>query len=276
MNPSFRFDDVQSRRVEAMYRTSDIIRQQRKVMQLLSLKPGERVLDVGAGTGQQTFAIAGIVGASGSVRGIDRSESMIAIARERCSQQRGVTFQLADAVELPFKNDSFDVAVCTQIYEYVADIETALSELRRVLRPGGRALILDTDWDSLVWHTTDRTRMCRVLNAWDDHLADPHLPATLLPVLRRVGFQAVETHLFPVLNTECSEDTYSFWLIQFIESFLAGRANFTAADCAAWAGELRQLNEHGSYFFSLNRYIFLIRKMSDEAPHKRSENRMAH
>jgi Methylase involved in ubiquinone/menaquinone biosynthesis len=260
MKTGFEFDEEQSRRVEAMYRTSDIVGQQREVLRLLSLRPGERVLDIGSGPGQQTSEMAAAVGASGSVLGIDTSESMIAIARQRCREQRGVDFQLARATELPFKDSAFDAVVCTQVYEYVAEIETALLELYRVLRPGGRALILDTDWDSIIWHTTDRARMRRMLRAWEGHLTDPRLPETLLPTLRKVGFQTIETHLFPLLNTNCSEDTYSYWLIRFVESFVVGKDDITLEDANAWAEELRRLHDSGSYFFSLNRYIFLIWK----------------
>src|SRR3990167_8372110 len=99
------------------------------------------------------------------------SDAMLAMARSRCAGQPWVGFEPADATKLPFPNGAFDVAVSTQVYEYVSDTATALAELNRVLRPGGRALILDTDWDSIVWNTTDRDRMERVLAAWDEHLA---------------------------------------------------------------------------------------------------------
>ena len=66
---------------------------------------------------------------------------------------------------------------------------SALTELRRVLRTGGRALLLDTDWDSVVWHAADRERHQRIMAAWEEHLVDPHLPATLPGQLRRAGFR---------------------------------------------------------------------------------------
>src|SRR3981081_2280046 len=71
--------------------------------------------------------------------------------RVRADARSGPWFTTAhgDAVVLPFPDGSFDAAVSTQVYEYVADMPRALAELRRVLRPGGRAVVLDTDWDSL-------------------------------------------------------------------------------------------------------------------------------
>jgi ubiquinone/menaquinone biosynthesis C-methylase UbiE len=96
--------------------------------------------------------MAGEVGTDGRVHGIDPSESMLASARRRDAP---VEFGTGDALALPFPDEHFDVAVCTQVYEYVEDIAAALVEARRVLRPGGRLLVLDTDWDSIVWHSSD-------------------------------------------------------------------------------------------------------------------------
>jgi ubiquinone/menaquinone biosynthesis C-methylase UbiE len=95
----------------------------------------------------------------------------------------------ADATALPFPDATFDAATSIQVYEYIADLSTALAELHRVLRPGGRALILDTDWDSIVWQATDPDRMRRVLAAWTQRFADPHLPRSLASQLRAVGFK---------------------------------------------------------------------------------------
>ena len=88
------------------------------------------------------------------------------------------------AETLPFDDGMFDAVVTVQVLEYVTDIEVAVGEMFRVLKPGGRAVILDTDWDSTVWFSDDRPRMDRVLALWDGHLADPRLPERLGPLLR--------------------------------------------------------------------------------------------
>lgn len=81
------------------------------------------------------------------------------MSRRRCADQHWTEFQKADATKLPYPNDSFDAAVSTQVYEYVADVSAALTELHRVVRPGGRVVVVDTDYGSLVLNTDNGARM---------------------------------------------------------------------------------------------------------------------
>jgi ubiquinone/menaquinone biosynthesis C-methylase UbiE len=250
------FDEVASRRVEATYLTPDVVEQRRLVVEALQLRGGEAVLDVGAGPGLLACEMADAVGPDGSVRGVDPSDSMLAIAERRRASADGdrVGFVRGDAGQLPFADDSFDAAVSTQVYEYVADMPAALAEVRRVLRPGGRLLVLDTDWGSIVWRSGDSERMRRVLAAWDEHLADPYLPRTLTGLLTDAGFALTSRSVIPILNAGYDPNTYSAGLIGFISGFVPGRHGVAEAEIAAWAEELTGLGP--DYFFSLNRYLF--------------------
>jgi arsenite methyltransferase len=240
------FDEETAKQVEATYQTPDVVEQRRATRALLALQPGERVLDIGSGPGFLAEEMAAEVGLGGGVVGLDPSESMLAIARRRPG---AVEYVEGDALALPFADETFDAAVATQVYEYVADMPAALAEARRVLRPGGRLLILDTDWDSIVWHSTDRDRMERVLEKWNDHLADPYLPRRLPGLLRDAGFDLREVATIPILNRGTDPNTYSRGLIRVV-------ADFVGDD--AWAADLESLGD--DYFFSLNRYLFAAYK----------------
>ncbi len=260
MGAVLRFDDRASGRVEAQYATPDLVRQRSVVRAALDLKPGEDVLDIGSGPGLLACEMAADVGVGGSVHGIDPSDSMLAIGhrRERVSGSAPVTLTAGDACTLPFPDDSFDAAAATQVYEYVADMPAALGEAHRVLRPGGRLLILDTDWDSIVWHSSDRERMQRVLTAWEEHVVDPHLPRRLNRLLEDADFAVAGRMTHPLLNAGYDQNTFSAGLIDLIASFVPGRRGVTDSDASAWAGELIALGS--DYFFSLNRYLFLVIK----------------
>lgn len=96
--------------------------------------------------------------------------------------------------------------------------------------------------------------------AWDEHLADPHLPRTLTARLRGAGFEILRREAIPILNPEYDPETYSAGMISLVVPFVIGRRGVTREEAKAWAEDLKGLGERGEYFFSLNRYLFLVRK----------------
>ena len=185
---------------------------------------------------------------------------MLALGRARSADpgiRERVNFVKADAIALPFADEAFDVAVSTQVYEYVADLKAAFAELHRVLRSGGRALILDTDWDSIVWNAADHQRMRRLLTAWMERFADPHLPRTLARRLQDAGFQVDRRQVLVLFNPDYDPDTFSLTNGQIMADFAVARQKVTRGEAEAWIDDLSQLGREGRYFFSLNRYLFL-------------------
>ncbi len=258
MSEGLDFDDSASRTLEAAYLTDDVEAQRGAVLAALSPTPGERVLDIGCGPGLLGSALGKAVGPEGRVDGIDVSEAMLALARRRCADQPHVHLGLADACTLPFDDASFDVAVSTQVYEYVADIPRALGELRRVLRRGGRAVILDTDYDSFVLHTETPELTSRILEAWDDHFVHAGLPRQLSRHLRESGLAVEGASAIPMFNPEYGPHCFSYHLTQIMGSFAVGRCGITRQEADSWVAGLAELGERGDYFFSLNRYLFEV------------------
>jgi arsenite methyltransferase len=254
---NLQFDPGMSRQIESVYTTPDVIEQRRVVRIALALRPGDRVLDVGVGPGLLAAEMADEVGPEGRVCGIDISDSMLAIAASRADITRGPTIELepGSAGRIPHGAESFDVVVSTQVFEYVDDVAGALDEVRRVLRPAGRVVLLDTDWGSIVWRSSDDERMARVLTAFEEHLEDPHLPRTLGDSLDKAGFTVTHLQVAPMLNAGFDPRTYSAGLIDIVAGFVPGRGGVTDEEAQAWADDLRGLGD--SYFFSLNRYLFV-------------------
>lgn len=127
----------------------------RRIAEACELKEGDRVLDVGCGTGSTSIAAAKRVGVSGHVEGIDPSKEMIDRAREKggaCGMTIG--FQQAAIEALPFPDGHFDVVISSLVFHHLtADVQrVGLEEIHRVLAPGGRLAIIDFDGGGPMLH----------------------------------------------------------------------------------------------------------------------------
>ena len=102
---------------------------------------GMRVLDLASGTGEPGISLAERVGPAGSVTAVDQSAELLEVAAERARLKQLPNFitQAADAHKLPFADQNFDLATCRFGVMFFSDVEGALRELRRVLKPGARA-----------------------------------------------------------------------------------------------------------------------------------------
>jgi ubiquinone/menaquinone biosynthesis C-methylase UbiE len=113
-----------------------------RLLEMAALKPGESALDTACGTGLVSFEAGGILGQDGSLLGTDISERMVEKANVIAAEKNvhNVRFQWMDAEDLQVENSNFDVALCSLGLMYMPDPVKALEEMRRVLRPGGRAV----------------------------------------------------------------------------------------------------------------------------------------
>jgi arsenite methyltransferase len=154
--------------------------------------------------------------------------------------------------------------VCTQVAEYVPDVDRVLSEAFRVLKPGGRTVFVATDWDAVVWYSENPERTALVMKLWEEHCAHPHLPRSLARKLVNAGFRFDGAAVFPILNLQCDDESYSKGLARVIRDYVARKNDVSTDDLNAWHSEFERLSEAGRYFFSTNRYIF---KASKPAAH---------
>lgn len=254
------FDAQQASKIETIYRIGDAARRRRIVREALGAAPGERILDVGCGPGFYCAELLDEVGPSGAVVGLDSSAAMLGLAANRVKGRDNVELREAEATSLPVEDASFDGVLSVQVQEYVADIATALDELYRALRPGGRALVFDIDWGTLSIHSDDEQLTERVLNAWDEHLAHASLPRTLGPLLRAAGFEDVRMQAHAFATAEYDPETYGAALTPFMAGFVAGRQGLTDADAERWVTEQRALAERGEFYFSITQFCFTARK----------------
>lgn len=194
------YDQKTAKKVENNYITPEMMYQRLRTIGGLELQPGEHVLDAGCGTGLLTQEIAIAVGANGRVVGVDNSLDMLDLAKNRCKGLPQIQFKKGTVEELPEKENSFNAISCIQVLLYVPDVSRALGELHRVLKPGGRVTILETDWQGVVLNSPDEVLSRRMFDAWNDAVPSPKLPVQLEPLLNKQGFTAIHVEPIPILN----------------------------------------------------------------------------
>jgi demethylmenaquinone methyltransferase / 2-methoxy-6-polyprenyl-1,4-benzoquinol methylase len=152
----------------------------RRAAQLAELEPGGRALDVATGTGDLAFELGHRVATGGSVLGVDFSEAMLELAREKAARRTLVTsspvevsieFAHANAMSLPFGDDEFDAATVGFGARNFSDLRQGLAEMTRVVKPGGRVVILEIT-------TPSRPPLSTFFDIWFDRI---------VPLLGRVA-----------------------------------------------------------------------------------------
>jgi ubiquinone/menaquinone biosynthesis C-methylase UbiE len=153
-----------------------------RTIELLSLPVGLRVLDVCCGAGASALPAAQLVGPTGKVIGIDLSEKLLELARTKATQRHltNVDFEFGDLLALRFPGESFDAVVCVFGIFFVPDMEMAVRELWRCVRPGGQLAV--TTWgpnffepaNSAFWGSIKKVRpdLHKAFNPWD-RINDP-------------------------------------------------------------------------------------------------------
>jgi ubiquinone/menaquinone biosynthesis C-methylase UbiE len=176
----------------------------RAIVEAAQVGPGMRVLDIACGTGEPSISLAALIG-SGEVIGIDLSPEPLKIADQRATQRglANVSFRQADAHQLPFPDSSFDRITSRLGVMFFSDLPQAIVEMHRVLKPGGKAVLLVWGPMDQPYFTTTIGTVLRLLPAAVVPESGRKMFAlgqggVLTQILRQAGFSSVEERLVTV------------------------------------------------------------------------------
>ena len=256
-----RFGAETTRLLEDAYNGSDFTERRLANLNALHVHAGDRVADIGCGPGMLTLELARAVGESGMVFGVDPSADMRESAARRCSGRSNIGILDGTATHLPLADASIGKAVAVQVFEYLDDIPAALKEAKRVLSPGGRLVIGDMHWDSLVWNSDFPDRMMQMIGAWDKHLSNRRVPALLPRMLVDAGFEVETIAPLAIFDATLRPDGLANMLIHLMQPYALQNGLVEEGQIQSWADEQRRLAASGRFFFSINHFVVVGRSL---------------
>ncbi len=190
--------EIEPERLEAYEQMFEWRPQNAPLLEPAQLEPGQVVVDYGCGPGGLAVELARRVAPKGRVHGVDLNRAFLERAAARAKRD-GVEARISwhHSVDecIPLEAQCADRVVCKNVMEYVPDVAATLTEFRRVLRPGGLAHVIDSDWGLFAVEPLGAERMAELFEAAKPAYRTPHIGRKLWGALRAAGFANVEVKI---------------------------------------------------------------------------------
>jgi SAM-dependent methyltransferase len=174
-------------------------------MALLAVQAGQHVLEVGCGSGVFLPVLAEAVGETGRVVGLDHAAEFVLHARERTRKTRWIQVDEGDAYALPYADQSFDAAHCDRVLMHLDDPSAVLAEMYRVVRVGGRIVVAEPDWASIVIDSVDHQAMESLVQQANTARRQPYIGRELNRRLAAVGLIDRRIETVPMFSLDYRE-----------------------------------------------------------------------
>ncbi|MEV5412294.1 methyltransferase domain-containing protein [Thermopolyspora sp. NPDC052614] len=217
---------------------------------LLRAEPGDRVIDVGCGTG---LAAAELAARGVKSLGLDLDDRMIAEARRR---HPDAEFQVADALRLPFGDGELTGYRAERVLHNLPDMPAALAEARRVLAPDGRIVLLGQDWDTFIIDSDDPDLTRTILHARANLVPNPRSARRYRALLLDAGFADVEAEV----HTGVFTDPLMLPLIAGVAQAVRAAGAITEEQRAAWIAEQTHRARNDRLFVALPMFVAWARR----------------
>ncbi len=232
---------------------------------LMQILPGQKVLDVGCGPASDTLQLGQLVGPTGKVFGVDYDQAMIDEAEKRADQAGmagWVKHECADSGSLPFETDEFDACRSERLFQHLHDPERTLSEMIRVTKPGGRVVVLDTDWGSFSIDTSEADIERRLVRFFaEKQLLNGFSGRHLYHLFKQQNLTDVTVELCPLYVTSYSLARQLITLFNTTEPIALGEGIVTEGEIQRWHASLEQADSHDAFFCSVTQVLVVGRKL---------------
>lgn len=221
---------------------------------LMDLPDPAEVIDIGCGSGWDTMPLADLVGAGGHVHGVDTDPEMISLADARTRERHisNITHRVADAMALPFDEATFDASRCERLFQYLGEPAHALAEMIRVTKPGGRVVVVDTDWGTLSFDSLEDDIERRLARVRAEHLLpNGYSGRRLNRLFVESGLQDVHLEVVPVWSTNY-QLARDMTFLDATQQLALKQGIVATNELDRWQASLDAVSTNGTFFVSVS------------------------
>jgi ubiquinone/menaquinone biosynthesis C-methylase UbiE len=227
------------------------------------VRPGDRVLDVGCGTGVVARDLVERVAERGKVVGVDPSERLIEVAVRRMEEgslKGRIEFRCVDGAALPFPDGSFDLVVASAVFGHIPNGMEVLKEMVRVARPAGTVVAFDHDIDMIVINAADRDLTRRMVHAYcDRYFTSGWAGRELYAMFREAALEEIQ--VLPLMHTSTQFEPYWKRMVERLRTVAVKTGIVSDKEAEAWRADLEQKGREGVFFASRGCFCLRGRKL---------------
>lgn len=233
----------------------------RRIIDNLSLekKSEYKILDIGCGSGSLLKLIRNNVNEKSILIGTNSSE------KEHSKTQinnEGIDFKLSKFVDrLDFKDAYFDIILSVDALECISDKKSMVKEISRVLKPNGQIVIAHWDWDTQVYHSSQKNLVRNIIHKFSDweqdwmDNSDGQMGRKLWSIFEGSKLFKGKIEIFNIIETEFTKGYYGYMTMLYLQKFMS-KDECTKSEIESIYNEMEMLDKKNEYFYSLNSYIY--------------------
>jgi SAM-dependent methyltransferase len=220
-----------------------------EILNEMQIQAGDVIIDIGCGAGYLLPHLAKAVGSSGTIYGLDPSKAQLEQASHRCSEFAIIKLIERSADDSELQSDCCNSATSTQALEYIPDVDLALDEITRVLKPGGAFVNVSILWDHFKFYGADEKLNEKIHDAFKTHCNHQMLPMELPGKLERRGFRNIKDKSLAFVITRRDGNSPA----RYTEAIMANFAltqGMSEEEVSDWKSQLEKAEQQGRFGFS--------------------------
>lgn len=248
--------------LEAVSSIEQIKQYKKQSFQKMNIKPGNIILDLGCGNGDEVIEISKLTGTEGKVIGIDVNEQAIKVALTKVpSGTTNVEFVHQNGEKIPFKDNFFDSVRADRVFQHLIHPAIVLREMIRVTKPNGLITIIDPDWDSLTIDSNDMRIARKIIKNVSDQHENPCMGRELYRLMKENNLDVIDIKTVTLITTKFVEMDYGVGFTPVYQRELE-KENFTKIKLDSWLKNLYEKDKIGHFFSTLTLFMLTGKKTS--------------